>query len=138
MKHDVTPFAKQAIQEMSENYKIEYVGGPLLLPTDNTDSYRPPPPSPDLCAPAPTTIDHLTITRRLCPGPDNNRPPHQCCRRRHPKPPPSPLRRYFRDSELLVDITEHRLVPTHHVLEPLQKEELLKRWAGGGDVGPKT
>lgn len=35
---------------------------------------------------------------------------------------------YFRDSELLVDITEHRLVPTHHVLDPTQKTELLKRY----------
>ena len=57
VKHSITPFAKQAIQEMAENYKIEY----------------------------------------------------------------------FRDSELLVDITEHRLVPTHNVLDNVQKAELLKR-----------
>lgn len=58
VRHSITPFAKQAIQEMADNYKIEY----------------------------------------------------------------------FRDSELLVDITEHRLVPEHIVLDNLQKNELLKRY----------
>eukprot|EP00622_Pseudochattonella_farcimen_P006230 FR742007.1.p1 GENE.FR742007.1~~FR742007.1.p1 ORF type:complete len:222 (+),score=33.51 FR742007.1:131-796(+) len=58
VKHSITPFAKQAIQEMAENYKIEY----------------------------------------------------------------------FRDSELLVDITEHRLVPEHIVLDDVSKKKLLKRY----------
>lgn len=35
---------------------------------------------------------------------------------------------YFRDAELLVDITEHRLVPEHVVLTPQQKQELLERY----------
>jgi len=35
---------------------------------------------------------------------------------------------YFRDAELLVDITEHRLVPTHAVLTDTQKQELLNRY----------
>ena len=35
---------------------------------------------------------------------------------------------YFRDSELLVDITEHRLVPEHIVLDDVSKKELLKRY----------
>ena len=35
---------------------------------------------------------------------------------------------YFRDAELLVDITEHRLVPTHSVLTDTQKQELLNRY----------
>ena len=35
---------------------------------------------------------------------------------------------YFRDAELLVDITEHRLVPEHKVLTTQQKEELLERY----------
>jgi DNA-directed RNA polymerase I, II, and III subunit RPABC1 len=35
---------------------------------------------------------------------------------------------YFRDSELLVDITEHKLVPEHIVLTDQQKLELLERY----------
>jgi DNA-directed RNA polymerase I, II, and III subunit RPABC1 len=35
---------------------------------------------------------------------------------------------YFRDSELLVDITEHKLVPEHIVLTNQQKLELLERY----------
>lgn len=35
---------------------------------------------------------------------------------------------YFRESELLVDITEHKLVPAHQVLDTHQKAELLKRY----------
>jgi len=35
---------------------------------------------------------------------------------------------YFRDSELLVDITEHKLVPEHIVLTNQQKIELLERY----------
>ncbi len=35
---------------------------------------------------------------------------------------------YFRDSELLVDITEHKLVPEHIVLTNQQKQELLDRY----------
>jgi len=35
---------------------------------------------------------------------------------------------YFRDSELLVDITEHKLVPKHEVLTDQQKKELLDRY----------
>jgi DNA-directed RNA polymerase I, II, and III subunit RPABC1 len=35
---------------------------------------------------------------------------------------------YFRDSELLVDITEHKLVPEHVVLTNQQKAELLERY----------
>ena len=35
---------------------------------------------------------------------------------------------YFRDSELLVDITEHKLVPEHIVLTTQQKQELLDRY----------
>jgi|EP00505_MAST-04D_sp_SCG-Rhode-Island_P002642 DNA-directed RNA polymerases I, II, and III subunit RPABC1 len=35
---------------------------------------------------------------------------------------------YFKESELLVDITEHELVPEHVVLSENQKQELLKRY----------
>lgn len=35
---------------------------------------------------------------------------------------------YFRDNELLVDITEHKLVPEHIVLTNQQKIELLERY----------
>ena len=35
---------------------------------------------------------------------------------------------YFRDPELLVDITEHKLVPEHVVLSPQQKQELLDKY----------
>lgn len=35
---------------------------------------------------------------------------------------------YFKDAELLVDITEHKLVPEHVVLTPQQKQELLERY----------
>ena len=35
---------------------------------------------------------------------------------------------YFRDAELLVDITEHKLVPKHEVLTPQQTAELLDRY----------
>lgn len=35
---------------------------------------------------------------------------------------------YFRDAELLVDITEHKLVPEHIVLTEQQKKELLERY----------
>lgn len=35
---------------------------------------------------------------------------------------------YFRDNELLVDITEHKLVPTHIPLSPEDKAILLKRY----------
>ncbi len=34
----------------------------------------------------------------------------------------------FYDKELLVDITEHKLVPTHVLLTQLEKEELLRRY----------
>ena len=35
---------------------------------------------------------------------------------------------YFKDAELLVDITEHKLVPEHVVLTQQQKQELLERY----------
>ena len=35
---------------------------------------------------------------------------------------------YFRDAELLVDITEHKLVPEHVVLSAQQKQELLDKY----------
>lgn len=35
---------------------------------------------------------------------------------------------YFKDTELLVDITEHKLVPEHVVLTPQEKTELLQRY----------
>jgi DNA-directed RNA polymerase I, II, and III subunit RPABC1 len=35
---------------------------------------------------------------------------------------------YFRDAELLIDITEHRLVPEHVLLSVQEKHELLKRY----------
>ena len=35
---------------------------------------------------------------------------------------------YFRDAELVIDITEHKLVPTHIVLSDQEKDELLKRY----------
>jgi len=35
---------------------------------------------------------------------------------------------YFRDAELLVDITEHKLVPEHVVLSIQEKKELLTRY----------
>lgn len=35
---------------------------------------------------------------------------------------------YFKDAELLVDITEHKLVPEHIVLTNQQKRELLERY----------
>lgn len=35
---------------------------------------------------------------------------------------------YFRDAELLIDITEHKLVPQHQVLTPQEKKELLNRY----------
>jgi DNA-directed RNA polymerase I, II, and III subunit RPABC1 len=35
---------------------------------------------------------------------------------------------YFREAELLVDITEHKLVPEHVVLSDQQKKELLDRY----------
>mmetsp|Transcript_25670 Transcript_25670/g.24528 ORF Transcript_25670/g.24528 Transcript_25670/m.24528 type:complete len:214 (+) Transcript_25670:163-804(+) len=38
------------------------------------------------------------------------------------------LMEYFRDAELLVDITEHKLVPEHVVLTSQQKQELLERY----------
>ena len=35
---------------------------------------------------------------------------------------------HFKESELLVDITQHQLVPVHQVLTPNEKSELLKRY----------
>lgn len=35
---------------------------------------------------------------------------------------------YFLEAELLVDITEHKLVPVHQVLTQNEKQELLKRY----------
>jgi DNA-directed RNA polymerases I, II, and III subunit RPABC1 len=58
LRVDITPFAKQAVQEMSDSFRIEH----------------------------------------------------------------------FKESELLVDITQHQLVPKHLVLTPNEKSELLKRY----------
>jgi DNA-directed RNA polymerases I, II, and III subunit RPABC1 len=58
LKVDITPFAKQAVQEMSEQFRIEH----------------------------------------------------------------------FKESELLIDITKHQLVPVHQVLTSNEKSELLKRY----------
>ena len=58
LRVDITPFAKQAVQEMSDTYRIEH----------------------------------------------------------------------FKESELLVDITKHQLVPEHQVLTPNEKSALLKRY----------
>mmetsp|Transcript_27458 Transcript_27458/g.42217 ORF Transcript_27458/g.42217 Transcript_27458/m.42217 type:complete len:229 (-) Transcript_27458:907-1593(-) len=35
---------------------------------------------------------------------------------------------HFKEAELLVDITDHALVPEHQVLTPSEKQELLKRY----------
>lgn len=35
---------------------------------------------------------------------------------------------FFKDSELVVDITEHELVPKHELLSPKEKETLLNRY----------
>lgn len=35
---------------------------------------------------------------------------------------------YFKEAELLVDITEHKLVPEHTVLTQPQKDSLLQRY----------
>uniref|UniRef100_A0A7S4AX30 DNA-directed RNA polymerases I, II, and III subunit RPABC1 n=1 Tax=Pseudo-nitzschia australis TaxID=44445 RepID=A0A7S4AX30_9STRA len=35
---------------------------------------------------------------------------------------------HFKEAELLVDITQHQLVPVHQVLTPTEKSELLKRY----------
>ena len=35
---------------------------------------------------------------------------------------------YFKESELLVNITKHVLVPRHYLLSPEEKSELLKRY----------
>jgi DNA-directed RNA polymerase I, II, and III subunit RPABC1 len=35
---------------------------------------------------------------------------------------------HFKEAELLVDITEHQLVPVHQVLTLTEKSELLKRY----------
>jgi DNA-directed RNA polymerases I, II, and III subunit RPABC1 len=58
LRVDITPFAKQAVQEMSDSFRIEH----------------------------------------------------------------------FKEAELLVDITNHALVPEHQVLTPNEKSELLKRY----------
>jgi DNA-directed RNA polymerase I, II, and III subunit RPABC1 len=58
LRVDITPFAKQAVQEMSDTFRIEH----------------------------------------------------------------------FKESELLVDITKHQLVPVHQVLTPNEKTELLRRY----------
>ena len=58
LRVDITPFAKQAVQEMSDSFRIEH----------------------------------------------------------------------FKESELLVDITQHQLVPQHQVLTAAEKAELLKRY----------
>jgi len=58
LRVDITPFAKQAVQEMSDSFRIEH----------------------------------------------------------------------FKEAELLVDITEHQLVPEHIVLSQNEKQELLKRY----------
>jgi len=58
LRVDITPFAKQAVQEMSDSFRIEH----------------------------------------------------------------------FKEAELLVDITQHQLVPEHQVLTPNEKSELLKRY----------
>jgi DNA-directed RNA polymerase I, II, and III subunit RPABC1 len=58
LRVDITPFAKQAVQEMSDSFRIEH----------------------------------------------------------------------FKEAELLVDITEHTLVPAHQVLTQNEKQELLKRY----------
>ena len=58
LRVDITPFAKQAVQEMSDSFRIEH----------------------------------------------------------------------FKEAELLVDITQHQLVPEHVVLSPNEKTELLRRY----------
>ena len=41
---------------------------------------------------------------------------------------PSVWLEHFKEAELLVDITQHQLVPQHQVLTAAEKAELLKRY----------
>lgn len=43
-------------------------------------------------------------------------------------PPPGCILESFFESELLVNITEHELVPEHIALTPDEKEELMKKY----------
>ena len=98
----MTPFARQCLTEMAPKYTIEVVsflgGREEGKRKEEKKTTRP----ARGCTPLPPP------------------PPF------HPRPPPSQSQ--FQETELLVNITHHVLVPSHTVLSPADKAALLARY----------
>ena len=107
----MTPFARQCLTEMAPKYTIEVVS--FLGGKGGREKERG---KKNHAASAWVHTPLPPASLFLTPPP----PPF------HPRPPPSQSQ--FQETELLVNITHHVLVPSHTVLSPADKAALLARY----------